>query len=81
MVGNLVVNGVLLLVLYGLYSWTPWASLVVASLSSAAFAYELFFDKDYVELIASRGGDHFSLLLWAGISLAAFIASIVSLMG
>jgi len=81
MVGNLVVNGVLLLVLYGLYSWTPWASLVVASLSSAAFAYELFFDKDYVELIASRGGDQFSLLLGAGISLAAFIASIVKLMG
>ena len=81
MVGTLVVNGVLLLVIDGLYSWTPWASLVVASLSSAAFAYELFFDKDYVELIASRGGDQFSLLLGAGISLAAFIASIVSLMG
>ncbi len=80
MVGNLVVNGVLLLVLYGLYSWTPWASLVVALLSSFAFAQVLIFDKEFVDQIASQGGDYFSLLLGAGISLAGVIVSIMRLM-
>jgi len=81
MVGNLIVNGVLLLVLYGLHSFSPWASLVVASLSSFAFAYVLIFDKEYRDQIASQGGDQFSLLLGAGISLAGVMVSIMSLMG
>ena len=80
MVGNLVVNGILLLVLYGLYSWTPWASLVVALLSSFAFAQVLIFDKEFVDQIASQGGDYVSLLLGAGISLAGVIVSIMRLM-
>ena len=80
MVGNLIVNGVLLLVLYGLYSFSPWASLVVASLSSFAFAQILIFDKEFVDQIASQGGDYFSLLLGAGISLAGVIISIKRLM-
>ena len=80
MIGNLLVNGVLLLILYGLHSFSPWASLVVASLSSFAFAYVLIFDRGYLDEIASQGGDQFSLLLGAGISFAAFIVSIVSLM-
>ena len=81
MVGNLIVNGVLLLVLYGLHSFSPWASLVVASLYSFAFAYVLIFDKEYRDQIASQGGDQFSLLLGAGISLAGVMVSIMSLMG
>jgi len=43
MSGNLAVNFVLAAVLYGLFVWTPWASLVFALLSSIAFGYIVIF--------------------------------------
>ena len=81
MAGNLIVNGILILVLYGLHFLTPWASLVAASLSSFCFAYIIIFDKPYVEQIVDSGSDKISLLLGTGISLVGVIVSIVSLMG
>lgn len=80
MVGNIVVNAILAAVLFGAYSWTPWASLVLASLSSLAFSHILIFDRAFLEEISKEGIDKLSLLIGAGISYVGVVASIIALM-
>ena len=80
MLGNLLVNGILFLILFGLYSFSPWASLIVALLSLFTLAFELIFDKDHIDRIASDTPDQYSLILAALISLIAVIISIISVM-
>ncbi len=79
MVGNIIVNAILAAVLFAAYSWTPWASLVLASLSSLAFSHILIFDRAFLEEIAKQGIDRLSLLIGAGISYIGVIVSIVVL--
>ena len=80
MVGNLVVNAILAAVLYGLFLWTPWASLAVSLLSTLAFGYIFIFDKSHVDNIAKEMPDQLSLLLGAGISCLGVVVSVVALM-
>ena len=80
MVGNLVVNAILAAVLYGVYLWTPWASLVLAALSLLAFGYAFLFDKEHTDAMTQAAGDRLSVLLGALISLIGVIASIVAVM-
>lgn len=79
MVGNIVVNAILAAILFAAYSWTPWASLVLASLSSLAFSHIFIFDRAFIEEIAKQGIDRLSLLIGAGISYIAVIISIIVL--
>jgi hypothetical protein len=76
---NIFVNLILSGILYGLYLWSPWASLVLASLSSIAFSYELFFDKEYVDEITPTGTDKLSIILGSLISYSGVVVSIVEL--
>lgn len=79
MVGNIIVNAILAGILYGAYSLTPWASLVLGGLSSIAFSYIFVFDKEWLEEIAQQGVDKLSLLTGAGVSYLAVIISVVAL--
>ena len=78
--GNLIINGILVAILYVAYSWTPWASLAIASIASFLFSYVFLFDKEYLDEIAKSESDKFSLILGAGISYLGVIISIVMLM-
>ena len=49
MVGNIVVNAILAAILFAAYSWTPWASLVLATLSALAFSHIFIFDRAFLE--------------------------------
>ena len=79
MVGNLIVNGILAGILYGAFYWSPWASLVLASLSSVAFSYNFLFDREFLERIAQQQSDQLSVILGAGISYVAVVVSVVVL--
>lgn len=57
MVGNIVVNAILAAILFAAYSWTPWASLVLATLSALAFSHIFIFDRAFLEEIAKQGID------------------------
>ena len=80
MIGNLIVNVILAGVLFATYMWTPWSSLVLASLSSIAFSYSLFFDKEYVDEISPALSDKISVILGAGISYLGIVVSTVALL-
>ena len=80
MVGNIVVNAILAAILFAAYSWTPWASLALATLSALAFSHIFIFDRAFLEEIAKQGIDRLSLLIGAGISYVGVIVSIVSLL-
>lgn len=80
MVGNIVVNAILAAILFAAYSWTPWASLVLAILSALAFSHIFIFDQAFLEEIAKQGIDRLSLLIGAGISYVGVIVSIVALL-
>ncbi|HET8801761.1 MAG TPA: hypothetical protein VFN01_11320 [Marinobacter sp.] len=80
MIGNIIVNAVLAGILFAAYSWTPWASLVLASLSALAFSHIFIFDRAFLEEIAKQGVDKLSLLIGAGVSYVGVIVSIVALL-
>jgi len=77
---NFVVNLTLLGILYVLYLWSPWVSLVIASLSSVAFSYQLFFDKEYVDEITPTAADRLSIIFGFFISFLGVIASVANLL-
>lgn len=79
MAGNIVVNTILAGILYGLYLWTPWASLVIAAFSSFAFGFIFVFDKDFLNEIAPDLSSKFSLMIGAGMSLCGVVISLISL--
>jgi len=80
MIGNIVVNAILAAILFAAYSWTPWASLVLATLSALAFSHIFIFDRAFLEEIAKQGIDRLSLLIGAGISYIGVIVSVVALL-
>ena len=79
MLSNLVVNAVLLTVLFGLYLWTPWACFIVASLSSFAFIFALFFDRANTEQLTREFADRLSVIAGLVISIAGVAISIFAL--
>ena len=79
MLGNFVVNAVLLTVLFGLYLWTPWASFIVASLSSFAFIFALFFDQVNTEQLTREFADRLSVIAGLVISIAGVAISMFAL--
>ena len=79
MLGNFVVNAVLLTVLFGLYLWTPWASFIVASLSSFAFIVALFFDQVNTEQLTREFADRLSVIAGLVISIAGVAISMFAL--
>ena len=79
MLGNFVVNAVLLTVLFGLYLWTPWASFIVASLSSFAFIFALFSDQVNTEQLTREFADRLSVLAGLVISIAGVAISMFAL--
>ncbi|AXS81594.1 hypothetical protein [Marinobacter sp. Arc7-DN-1] len=80
MIGNIVVNAILVAILFAAYSWTPWASLVLATLSALAFSHIFIFDRAFLEEIAKQGIDRLSLLIGAGLSYVGVIVSVVALL-
>ncbi len=80
MSGNLAVNFVLAAVLYGLFVWTPWASLVLALLSSIAFGYIVIFDREFLDQIARLPADRISIVLGLIISFVGICVSVVALL-
>ena len=79
LLGNVVVNAVLLTVLFGLYLWTPWASFIVASLSSFAFIFALFFDQVNTEQLTREFADRLSVIAGLVISIAGVAISMFAL--
>ena len=79
MLGNFVVNAVLLTVLFGLYLSTPWASFIVASLSSFAFIFALFFDQVNTEQLTREFADRLSVIAGLVISIAGVAISMFAL--
>jgi glucan phosphoethanolaminetransferase (alkaline phosphatase superfamily) len=77
---NIIVNLILTGILYGLYLWTAWASLVLATLSSIAFSYQLFFDKEYIDKITPTNEDKLSIIFGSLISYLGVVVSIVVLL-
>ena len=79
MLGNLVVNAVLLTVLVGLYLWAPWASFIAASLSSFAFIFAVFFDEVNTEQLTREFADRISVIAGLIISTAGVAISALAL--
>ena len=79
MLGNLVVDAVLLTVLVGLYLWTPWASFIAASLSSFAFIFAIFFDQANTEQLTREFADRLSVIAGLIISIAGVAISVFAL--
>jgi hypothetical protein len=81
MIGNILVNLTLAAILYGLFLWTPWASLIAAGLSSFFFVVAVFFDREHTEEITRQLSDRLSVIMGMVISIAGVAISIYVLFG
>tara|TARA_B100000315_G_scaffold235518_1_gene250515 strand:- start:1458 stop:1703 length:246 start_codon:yes stop_codon:yes gene_type:complete len=79
MVTVITVNGILAAILYGGYLWTPWAGLILSTLSALVFGFGFLNSLGYGDGLEEKLDQWWAVIIGCGISLLAMILSVVAL--